>query len=256
MLKVMSFNIRYGLAADGDNHWQHRKALTAARLQEFAPDLLGIQECRDDEQADFVKNNLPAYQFYGVHREGSGETALEMAPLLTRTAEFEVLEKGHFWLSKTPDIAGSKNWDSVFPRTCTWVKLLHRASGKSLLFLNTHFDYQPIAIVESAKMLQQWIKQTVQDTPLIVTGDFNTEKNSPAFQLLAESGLLVDAHQNLPKNTGTFHEFGTLTKLETIDWILVSQHFKVVNAAVDTYHEGSLYPSDHYPITAVLDWKN
>jgi hypothetical protein len=39
MLKIMTFNIRYGSAADGD--------------------LLGIQECRDDEQAEFVRHSLP-----------------------------------------------------------------------------------------------------------------------------------------------------------------------------------------------------
>lgn len=255
MIKVMSFNIRYGLADDGQNCWHQRKHLTVKRIKTFAPHLLGIQECLDNEQAAFIKKKLFSYQFYGIHRGSNEHPDSEMAALLTQKTAFRVLEKGHFWLSETPDIAGSKQWDSVFPRTCTWVKLKHRTSGKVLIFLNTHFDYQPIAITESARVLQTWIKQTLQDYPLIVTGDFNADKNSPAYQLLTENGLLFDTHQNNTQSAGTFHDFGRLTELEPIDWILASPHFVVVNATVDNYHEDGLYPSDHYPITAVLDWK-
>jgi endonuclease/exonuclease/phosphatase family metal-dependent hydrolase len=80
MIRVMSFNIRYGLANDGDNHWHNRKELALDRIRAFAPDLLGLQECRDDHQAEFVRANLPDHHFYGIHRGGPGDTALEMAP--------------------------------------------------------------------------------------------------------------------------------------------------------------------------------
>ncbi len=81
MIKVMSFNIRYGPAADGENQWDRRKSSRPAEDSvTLRPDLLGLQECRDDAQADFVKSNLPDFHFYGVHREGEGGTALEMAP--------------------------------------------------------------------------------------------------------------------------------------------------------------------------------
>jgi endonuclease/exonuclease/phosphatase family metal-dependent hydrolase len=254
MIKVMSFNIRYGLTADGVNHWHNRKALVAKRIRTFQPDLLGLQECLDNEQADFIRTKLADYQFYGVQREGGGESAIEMAPLLFKKSAFHCLDQGYFWLSETPTIAGSKGWDSDFPRTCTWIKLQHLASNKSLVYLNTHFDYQPIAMLESAKLLHQWIKKTLPKTPLIITGDFNSEKNSKMFQQLTKNRLLFDAHKNVP-NTGTFHEFGKLSKPEMLDWLLVSKHFIVINAVIDQYHEGDLYPSDHYPITAILDWK-
>ena len=44
MIKVMSFNIRYGLADDGANHWHNRKSLALARIRAFEPDLLGLQD--------------------------------------------------------------------------------------------------------------------------------------------------------------------------------------------------------------------
>ncbi|MCI0477813.1 MAG: endonuclease/exonuclease/phosphatase family protein, partial [Anaerolineales bacterium] len=60
---MMSFNIRCGTANDGENRWARRKELAIRRIQTFNPDLLGLQECRDDEQAEFVKNNLRDYDF-------------------------------------------------------------------------------------------------------------------------------------------------------------------------------------------------
>ncbi len=36
--------------------------------------------------------------------------------------------------------------------------------------------------------------------------------------------------------------------------MLASGHFAVMDASIDRYHEGSLFPSDHYPILAALDW--
>ncbi|MEX0714077.1 MAG: hypothetical protein WD278_17190, partial [Pirellulales bacterium] len=43
-LRVMSFNIRYGTAADGANHWDERKGLLVDTIRRFDPDLLGTQE--------------------------------------------------------------------------------------------------------------------------------------------------------------------------------------------------------------------
>jgi endonuclease/exonuclease/phosphatase family metal-dependent hydrolase len=253
MLKVMSFNIRYGLAADGLNHWHNRKGLVTERIRAFSPDLLGLQECLDNEQAEFIRTQLPDYQFYGIHRGGVGESAMEMAPLLFKKSAFKVIKRGYFWLSETPNVTGSKGWDGDFPRTCTWIKLRHIASNKSLVYLNTHFDYQPIAMLESAKQLNRWIRQTFPRTPLVITGDFNSEKDSAVFQQLTNR-LLFDAHTNIA-NTGTFHEFGKLNELQTLDWLLHSKHFNVIIANIDSSHQGESYPSDHYPITAILDWK-
>ena len=43
-IRVMSFNIRYGTASDGDNHWKHRHGLVTETVRRFDPDLLGTQE--------------------------------------------------------------------------------------------------------------------------------------------------------------------------------------------------------------------
>jgi endonuclease/exonuclease/phosphatase family metal-dependent hydrolase len=90
----MSFNIRYGTAEDGENRWKRRKPLIIERIMAFDPDLLGLQECRDDEQALYIRSNLPEYVFYGVQRGGDNGTALEMAPVLFKRRSFSLIQKG------------------------------------------------------------------------------------------------------------------------------------------------------------------
>lgn len=251
MIKVMSFNIRMGLANDGINHWRHRKSLALARINAFEPDLLGIQECCDDEaQAGFLKKRLSRYEFYGVQRGGNSGAAMEMAPALFKKSSFKVIEPGCFWLSETPEQSGGLNWGAAFPRTCLWFRLWHRKTHRELIFLNTHFDYQPIATIESAKVLLTWLRKNA-DTPVIATGDFNADKQSEPYCIL--TNYLVDARQN---DDNTFHDYGKIDTGCPFDWILVSTHFQIKSSRIDYYHENDVYPSDHYPLLATLDWKS
>lgn len=257
MLKIMTFNIRYGLADDGKNRWENRKSSVIDRIKSFDPDLLGMQECRDDFQAEFIKNNLQDYEFHGVRRAHDGETALEMAPVLFKKSAFRFVQKGCFWLSETPNVVGSKSWGATFPRTVTWAELAHIESGKSFFFFNAHFDYEPSAIGESARVLKEWIVQNAKGNPILVTGDFNADKNSSAYRQLTEDGKLLDVYKIAHPTdgaAGTFHGYGQAS--DPIDWMLASNHFEVISAEIDRFHEGSLYPSDHYPVTATLHQKS
>ncbi|MCL4177599.1 MAG: endonuclease/exonuclease/phosphatase family protein [Verrucomicrobia bacterium] len=127
-LKVMSFNIRYGAADDGTNSWPHRRYLILETIRTFDPDLLGMQEVLAS-QADYLKDNLPDYAFHGVGRE-DGVAQGEFVPVLYKRDRFEWVDAGHFWLSETPDVPGSKSWDSSLPRMVSWAQGF---SGKPLI---------------------------------------------------------------------------------------------------------------------------
>lgn len=256
MITVMTFNLRYGTANDGRNRWPNRRMLALGRIRFHNPDLLGLQECRDDDQAEFVKSALPDYTFYGVRRATSGDTALEMAPVLFRRAAFTPIDHGHFWLSETPDVAGSQSWDSVFARTVTWARLIHRETGRTLIVANTHFDYQPMAVRESAGVLSARLSALAGSTPVIATGDFNADKNSPAYRALLSGGLgdaFRQAHPD-PGDEATFNGFGQAEGPLPIDWVLISSHFVVSGAQIDRTRQGGLFPSDHDPVVAALEW--
>ena len=251
--RVMSFNIRCASAPDGEHEWAQRKALVVERIRAFDPDLLGLQECRDDEQADYVRAALPDYAFVGVHRLGEGDSAVEMAPLLYRRAAFAEIARGHFWLADQPETPGRQAWGAAYPRTASWVRLVPcDGRGGPLTFLNTHFDYQGTAREESARLLCNWVQALPPGEGVIVTGDFNAERDSETFRELTAGGALREVLQEAGAAVGTYHDYGRADVREAIDWILASPHFRTVAAGADTWHAGRLYPSDHFPVTARL----
>ncbi|HOH29445.1 MAG TPA: endonuclease/exonuclease/phosphatase family protein, partial [Candidatus Hydrogenedentes bacterium] len=93
-LNVMSFNVRYGTAMDGDNAWPHRKDILVNTIKKYAPDIIGVQECLAF-QADYIVEKLPEYRWFGVDRDVSGKG--EMTAILYQHARFFPIETGHFW---------------------------------------------------------------------------------------------------------------------------------------------------------------
>ena len=94
-LTVMSFNIRYGSANDGENRWDKRKELVAETIKEVSPDLLGMQECLSF-QRDFLAKHLPGYAIHAAGREDGKEQG-EMCAIFYRKDRFELLDKAfHF----------------------------------------------------------------------------------------------------------------------------------------------------------------
>ena len=148
----MTFNLRVRTILDGHNIWDKRRDLVVERVRAFDADLLGTQEGLDSMET-YLRQQLGDYTFRGVGRD-DGKQRGEMCGVFFKTARFELLDGGYFWLSKTPEKPGSRGWAEVYPRMVTWVKLRPRAGGAPFYWFNTHFDaYQPLgarAIVEAA----------------------------------------------------------------------------------------------------------
>ncbi len=266
-LRVMSFNIRYGTAKDGENHWDKRKELLIERIKAFNPDLLGTQETLGF-QRDYIALNLPGYDVLGVGRDDGAEKG-EMAALYFKRSRFEKLDGGHFWLSETPDKPGSKSWDAALTRMVTWVKLrdLQNKNAKPIMYFNTHFDHLgEQARLESAKLLRRRITEQSKDCSVIVTGDFNAGEDSAPYK------AFFGVDQNTPSpvrdtyrviypgraaNEGTFTGFKPeSTNGDRIDWIGVSREWKVTKAVIDRTSKDGHLPSDHFPVMAVLQLQN
>ena len=258
-IRVMSFNLRYGAAKDGENHWNKRKAMVAETIGAFRPDLLGVQESLDF-QAGYLREQFPELTYVGRSRD-KNPVGGEQCGILFRSDRFYKLIEGYFWLSATPDQPGSKGWDSAYPRMATWVKLWDRENRRSLYVLNTHFDHVgETARAESAKLIHQFLDQLPEESPVIVTGDFNTGEGSAPYQTLFSAtdskSSLVDTFRfhvpTLGKNEGTFNGFKGTDTDDRIDWIGVSDDFETLTAAIDKTARDGRYPSDHFPVTAVL----
>lgn len=262
-LKVMSFNIRFGAARDGENRWENRKEFVAETIHAYAPDLLGTQET-EAGQRDFLVGKLPGYGQLGVGRT-DGQLKGEMMALFYKEERFEKLDGGHFWLSESPDQVGSKSWDSSLPRMATWVKLRDKKQegAKPILFINTHFDHRgPTARLESSRLIRRKVLELGEGCSVIVTGDFNAGDGSEPYQAMfgkiedAESPVVDTyraAHPERKPDEGTFSGY----KVENtggarIDWIGASRDWKIHHAEINRTAKEGRTPSDHFPVTAEL----
>ncbi|QDT54760.1 Endonuclease/Exonuclease/phosphatase family protein [Caulifigura coniformis] len=267
-LRVMSFNIRYGTAKDGPNHWDLRKDFVVETIKAFKPDLLGTQETLGF-QKDFLAEKLPEYTAIGVGRDDGGDKG-EMMAIYIRKERLDVVASGHFWLSETPDVVGSQSWDSSLPRMVTWADLQDRqaADRPQIRWFNTHFDHRGIeARKQAGRLLRERLAGTTGKA-LIVTGDFNSLETSEAYRNLfgtidGHASPVLDVFKSLPKekqptgDTATFSNFrgGGPRKGGRIDWIGVNDRFRVVSAEIDYTERDGRTPSDHFPITTILEWR-
>lgn len=259
-LRVMTFNLRYINPGDtGERTWQARRDQVAEVMRTDRADLIGVQEAFRS-MLDDVAERLPGYQEIGVGRE-DGKTVGEYAAILVRKDRFSVLDSGTFWLSDTPEIPNSCTWQNEVTRICTWAKLEDKQSGRTLYFYNTHFDHESQEAREkSSALILKHVAARLPDTPFLITGDFNAAEDNPAITtLLAGPPRLVDAwrerHPDVP-----LHESGTMSRFTgekdsgKIDYIFVPAGTRILDAEILHHHVNGVYPSDHYPVRASVEF--
>ena len=182
-LRVMSFNIRYGSAGDGENHWPNRREMVFDVIRKQKSDVVGLQEALRF-QIDEIRKEVPIYGEIGVARE-DGRTDGEYSAILFRADRFGVAEAGTFWLSDTPEVAGSSHWGSACVRICTWARLIENDSGKAFYIFNTHLDHRSQPSREkSAVLIARRIATRTHGDPFVLTGDFNAGENNPVVTYL------------------------------------------------------------------------
>jgi endonuclease/exonuclease/phosphatase family metal-dependent hydrolase len=252
----MSFNVRYGTAPDGEDRWEVRRGQLFEVVSGFAPHVLGVQEAVRF-QLDEMRAALPRFDEVGVGRDDGGSEG-EYSALLYDRERLELLDGGTFWFSDTPDVPGSRSWGNALPRICTWARFRDRVTGTELHAFNVHWDHESQPSRErSAELLLERIAARVGAGPVVVTGDFNAGPANPAVVALTSDAqvALRDTFREVhpgAKDVGTFHGFRGGTEGDKIDGVLVGPGWEVVSADLVRSHRDGRFPSDHYPVTAVL----
>ena len=281
---VGELNIRNDNAKDAEagNGWAVRCPVVCDILKVESFDVFGAQEVLHNQLEDLLAA-LPDYDYVGVGRN-DGKTDGEYAPIFYRTGRIKCMDSGHFWLSETPEVAGSKGWDAKYPRICTWAHLNDLRTGKKFWMFNLHMDHRGVeARKQSALLVMDRIRTMCGKQPYILLGDFNVDQYNPIYPMMMESGLFLDSHDAAAVRfapTGSMNYFKTDFKTDSrIDHVLVSKQFDVLDYTVLTYsywsevepsaealadieagkegvvaHKHRL-PSDHYPIGIHLNFK-
>lgn len=264
-INVMSYNVRYDNPEDSLNSWQYRKDIAAQIIKDQNIDIVGAQEVLSNQLSD-LSDRLPQYAALGVGREDGKEKG-EYSPILYRKDRFDEVESGYFWLSETPEVAGSKGWDGACERIATWVILKEKESGKQVFAINTHLDHVgKAARQEGVTLLITRANELAKGLPIIITGDFNAEPGSDVVKHVLAEDNPVRMHDSRKvavvegenqEGEWTFHGFGEVPaeRREYIDYIFVSSQIIVDKYQVLPEKMNDIYLSDHRPIIAEITIK-
>lgn len=252
-MRILSCNVRYSGAKDGDNIWANRKQLCIDVIRTQNPDIVCCQEVEADQLSD-LNEGLPGFEWSGMVDDPHALSPVNA--IFYRRDQFRRISTGGYWLSETPHICGSRSWKSDCVRLCNWMRLADVTSGKDFRVVNTHLDHvsQP-AREQQARLINEDAASYPGDYPQILTGDMNSNAANPV--LLSYVGVgwkdTYTAVHGAANPGNTIHRFlgpaytGNNGK---IDWILVRGDVRTRDAAIIRTSANGRYPSDHYFISA------
>lgn len=261
-LKVLTMNLRYENHEDPEPlAWANRIVSIVRMIRKEQPDFITTQEGLHGQVAD-LRASLPDYDFIGVGRD-DGDRHGEYAGIWFRKDRFESDpdDRGNFWLSDTPELAGSKSWGNEITRITTWTRLIERTSQRGFYLYNTHWDHRNQASREhAARLIASRIDRRKHgDEAVILAGDFNSRETNPAIQYLTGhtaaphwKNSMIDTfdrlHPDDPNRTTLHFWSGNAAGRLKVDHIFVSKGVQVQSAAILKQTKPML--SDHFPVTA------
>ncbi|MBI1938338.1 MAG: endonuclease/exonuclease/phosphatase family protein [Ignavibacteriales bacterium] len=258
-INVMTYNIQQGTHY---NPQSTPKAVSEIVLKNKI-DLLGSQELHIDGVKS-LSALLSGYGWFGVGRENGKELG-ETGVIFYNKEMFELLEQSTFWLSETPNVIGSKSWNSADIRIVTWGKFLLLSDSSIVYLFNTHFDHiSSLARQESSKLLLKKIDEIAGKNPVIVTGDFNMTSADQEYKILVDYyyyylQMYDTKYKSINGSTGpagTFNDFLYDNPSTKIDFIFANPFFDVLtNEVIPDKYEGN-FISDHFPVKVQVKLKH
>lgn len=254
-ISAMSFNIRYDTPTDGENAWNFRKDIVTNVIKVNGCDFVGIQEALFNQIAD-LQNLLPTYSWYGRGREEGSEHG-EAVPIFYLNDKWEIDDANTFWLSDLPHWPGSKTYGNRIPRICTWARFRSKSSGKAVLVYNCHLDHENLhAQKKAAEQIKSHIATHCKDIKhIILMGDLNVTPEGEVVKIMCDQDIKMKDTFSSTKEKGgqgTFHQWTGNSMDIRIDYIFISEEFKLKEFKIARDNFKNRYPSDHFPIIAKM----
>ena len=275
-LKVMSFNVQ---TENGTSvNFDLRAEMLRDLMDQLQPDSIGMQEVTTGwiyRMDNFAFNR--SYAGVGEGRTTGGEAS----SIYYRKDKFDLVDSGTFWLSETPDVAGSYLEASLYPRICTWAHLRDKVTGFEYIHVNTHLDHLGgsdgrTLRTAQVRVILEYLK-TLPDVPMVMTGDFNQAKTNGDDEIYAMYknvlGISKFTASNGEKMTGNFADaradaaetvssdaWASMTSYwqegtdkynpakKPIDYVFYTpEDFDAMVYRNIHYHRDGIYMSDHLP---------
>ena len=262
-IKIVSFNLKHDFALAVRNRWKARRELITQLLSGSDASIVGVQELMPNMKED-LRSRLSGFRIIGQGR--TKHLANEHSAILLRAENTTLLYDQTFWLSKHPEKSGSRAYFAMFPRICTVCEVYADVLQQKIRVFNTHFDHVcGPARTLGVKIILEYMHRLNQQEklPTILMGDLNAHPRSKSIRILAENrhdypDIRLTSLYTAPcaeKIHSTYHGFRGKTHGKPIDYIFVSEEWEIQNAYINTFSAGGRYPSDHYPLVAVLGLK-
>ncbi|HIW74870.1 MAG TPA: endonuclease/exonuclease/phosphatase family protein [Firmicutes bacterium] len=265
-IKIASFNLRrdsFFAARSRVRRWEARRELVARMIRDSGAAIVGVQEMLPSMKEDILAR-LRDYSIFGSGR--TKKRLSEHSAILLRGGKAKARFSDTFWLSKHPEKSGSRAYFSMFPRICTVCEAYVEEWGRTVRVFNTHFDHicAPARTLSVRIILDYMHRLNKKEKlPTILMGDMNAHPDSKPIRILSENRhgygdirlTNIFSSPQAGEARNTYHGFKGKWKGTPIDYIFVSEEFEVDKAYVDTSSVDGRYPSDHYPLVAVLRLK-
>ena len=268
-----SFNIRIdtdgkGRPMDvGDNAWAARRSRVAKVIRSGGFQLIGFQEVTRTMWPDLV-SELQEYRF------ADGPDTHGPNPIAFRPELFERIDSGRYALTGMPDDFKTVTWGASGVRVCQWALLKHKATGRLIRVFNQHPDWKSMEQrVRGMEMTVDRIKAAKERGEMVIlTGDMNDMEEAFSIHKFApfDERYLVGDSIRLAKsvladafeNSATTREGPDLSShgysdkpYARLDYIFVSDGFRVLSYRTHDDRPDGKYPSDHDAVSALVDFR-
>ena len=261
---VMSLNLR-------ESNLTERMPAIIEMIRGEKPDILGLQEVKvlkgwdaffeSDSWKEVLNGVDDMYDGYRPTGQTNG--------ILYNPNVFEMSNEGFFYLGEDHTVSGTDNsWDD-WQRTAVYATMKHKSSDNYILFIATHYPLNWDGCAKSTTLIDELLPTiNPNNYPIVILGDFNCTKSSKAFDLwekekknMRDASTYADSfYSDENKALKTYNAFGQegydLQKIDHI-WYshpaLDAKYYEVLTQDMRTYGDVP-YLSDHYPISAVLEF--
>ncbi len=250
-IKMMSYNLRCISPTDwGKKAWFYRANLVIDDIENEKPGIIGFQESTKWHYK-YLVDSLKDYDSVIEYRDEAFNS--EGCPIFYNTSLYELVDKGSFWLSETPEVM-SKSWGAQFNRVCSYVILTDKKSGEDFVVFNTHLSHvSDEARINGIKVVLDKIAE-FGSLPAVIMGDFNALEGSVTYNSVTENFLDAKKVAEKTSDSHTYQNWGNPEKFQRIDYFMVSKTGFKVNSynVLSAIHDG-VYSSDHCPIVLEVE---
>ncbi len=266
-------------------YWCHSATAVGDMIVHLDCDILGLQEICDSiwngprNIRDIVASKGLEYKWILYPNTTHGNISYDNA-IGYKPSVFECLESGIFWLAGVfdrPEMAPDAPKGSMRP--CVWGRFRHTASGREFYFLSAHLlvsrkqedgSWSHEGNKYNARMIRQWTNEHIPDNiPSILVGDMNVDDKAKHFLSLAQSRFM-DARiwfQHAGRLSADAKAWGTQDLKDESGYSkwwpdhIMFNMFRPLDYVIDRSlfptADGTLhYPSDHLPLTAVMEFRD